>query len=191
MRRVRAARNVGVTLRHADGRQMQLSPKTINHAIDLLSTILGAAIRDEDLQVQVNPADDRRLRVKVLKKSARDFLEADEVLTLVVAGEVFGKPGQAGDGPGSHRGQAPSRQRAAHVEGDRPTHGRSEAGVIWLYGRHAERRASHSRAVIALLGASGACNTDVCGLRSSTWTSRTARSTSAAQRPSAGCARST
>jgi hypothetical protein len=55
MRRIQAARNAGVTLRHADGRQMQVSPKTINHAIDLLSTILGAATRDEDLQVQVNP----------------------------------------------------------------------------------------------------------------------------------------
>ena len=43
--------------------------------------------------------------------------------------------------------------------------GRSEAGVIWLYGRHAERRASPSRAVIALLAASGARDTEVCDLR--------------------------
>jgi hypothetical protein len=92
MRRIEAAASAGVTLRHADGRPMSLSPKTINHAINLLSTILGAAIRDEELDVQVNPADDRRLRVKIPKKSARDFLEADEVLTLLVAGEIVDNP---------------------------------------------------------------------------------------------------
>jgi Phage integrase, N-terminal SAM-like domain len=81
MRRIQSASKAGVTLRHANGRPMRLSPKTINHAIDLLSAILGAATRYEEIEVSVNPADDRRLRVKLPKRSARDFLEADEVLT--------------------------------------------------------------------------------------------------------------
>jgi hypothetical protein len=71
---------------------MKLSPKTINHAIDLLSAILGAAARDEALDIKVNPADDRRLRVEIPKRAARDFLEADEVLSLLVAGEVVDNP---------------------------------------------------------------------------------------------------
>jgi hypothetical protein len=65
MRRIEAAAKAGVTLRHANGRPMKLSPKTINHMIDLLSAILGAAARDEQLDIKVNPADDRRLRVKL------------------------------------------------------------------------------------------------------------------------------
>jgi integrase len=165
MRRIQAATSAGVTLRHADGRQMRLSPKTINHAIDLLSTILGAAIRDEDLEVQVNPADDRRLRVKIPKKSARDFLEADEVLSLLVAGEVFDNPVK----PQTARAATEVR-RLRDVEeltwkeiGRRME--RSEGGVIWLYDRHAVRCASASRAVVALLAASGARNTEVCDLR--------------------------
>jgi len=67
-------------------------PKTISHAIDSLSTILGAAVRDEDLELKANPADERRLRVKIPKKAARDFLEADEVLSLLVAGEIVDNP---------------------------------------------------------------------------------------------------
>ncbi|MBX5443243.1 MAG: site-specific integrase [Solirubrobacteraceae bacterium] len=165
MRRIQAAARAGVTLRHADGRPMALSPKTINHAIDLLSAILGAATRDEELDVQVNPADDRRLRVKIPKRSARDFLEADEVLTLLVAGEIVDNPVK----PETARAAAevrrlrdvdklPWREIARRME-------RSEGGVIWLYERQAVRCASPSRAVVALLAASGVCNTEACDLR--------------------------
>jgi hypothetical protein len=38
MRRIQAAAKASITLRHANGRPMKLSPKTINHAIDLLSS---------------------------------------------------------------------------------------------------------------------------------------------------------
>jgi len=51
MRRIQAATKAGVTLRHANGRPMKLSPKTINHVIDLLSAILGAATRDDELDI--------------------------------------------------------------------------------------------------------------------------------------------
>jgi integrase len=165
MRRIQAAASAGVTLRHADGRPMGLSPKTINHAIDLLSTILGAATREEDLDIQVNPADDRRLRVKIPKKSARDFLEADEVLTLLVAGEIVDNPVkpqtvQAATEVRQLRDveQLTWKEIARRME-------RSEGGVIWLYERHAVRCASPSRGVVALLAASGARNTEVCDLR--------------------------
>ena len=165
MRRFQSASKAGVTLRHANGRPMRLSPKTINHAIDLLSAILGAATRDAELEVTVNPADDRRLRVKIPKRFARDFLEADEVLSLLVAGGVFDNPVR----PDTARAAEEVRQLrdhehltwkqiAARME-------RSEAGVIWLHSRRAVRCPSPSRAVIALLAASGARNTEACELR--------------------------
>jgi integrase len=165
MRRIQAAAKAGLTLRHANGRPMKLSPKTINHAIDLLSAILGAAARDEELDIKVNPADDRRLRVKIPKRSARDFLEADEVLSLLVAGEVVDNPVK------------PDTARAADQvrrlrDGEHLTWkeiaermGRSEAGVIWLHRRRAVRGPSPNRAVIALLSASGVRNTEACELR--------------------------
>ena len=64
--------------------------------------------RDEEIELTVNPADDRRLRVKIPKRSARDFLEADEVLSLLVAGEVFDNPVRPDDGAGG-RGGTPVR----------------------------------------------------------------------------------
>jgi integrase len=165
MRRIQAATKAGVTLRHANGRPMKLSPKTINHAIDLLSAILGAAARDDELDIKVNPADDRRLRVKIPKRAARDFLEADEVLSLLVAGEVVDNPVK----PETIRAaeevrrlrdkeRLPWKEIAARLE-------RSEAGVIWLHRRRAVRGPSQSRAVVALLAASGARNTEACDLR--------------------------
>lgn len=164
MRRTQAAASAGIKLRHADGRAMSLSPKTINHAINLLSTILGAAIRDEELDVKVNPADDRRLRVKIPKKAARDFLEADEVLTLLVAGEIVDnpvKPQTASAAAQVRRLRDEEKLRWKEVARRMQ---RSEAGVIWLYQRHAIRCASPSRAIVALLAASGARNTEVCDL---------------------------
>jgi integrase len=165
MRRIQAASAAGVTLRHADGRRMQLSPKTINHAIDLLSTILGAAVRDEDIELKLNPADDRRLRVKIPKKAARDFLEADEVLSLLVAGEIVDNPVK----PTTAAAAAEVRrlrdvERLTWTEIGRRM-GRSQSGAIWLYSRHAVRRPSPSRALIAMLAASGVRNTEACELR--------------------------
>lgn len=165
MRRIRVASKAGITLRHADARPMKLSPKTINHATGLLSAILGAAARDDELDIKVNPADDRRLHVKIPKRRARDFLEADEVLSLLVAGEVIDNPvkpktARAADEVRRLRDvdHLPWKEIAKRME-------RSEAGVIWLHRRRAVRGPSPSRAVIALLSASGVRNTEACDLR--------------------------
>jgi integrase len=165
MRRIQAAAKAGVTLRHANGRPMKLSPKTINHMIDLLSAILGAAARDEQLDIKVNPADDRRLRVKLPKRSARDFLEADEVLSLLVAGEVVDnrvKPETARAADEVRRLRDEKHLTWKEIA---ERMGRSEAGVIWLHRRRAVRGPSPSRALVALLSASGARNTEACDLR--------------------------
>jgi integrase len=165
MRRIQTAAKAGITLRQANGRPMKLSPKTINHAIDLLSGILGAAARDEELDIKVNPADDRRLRVKIPKRSARDFLEADEVLSLLVAGEVVDNPVK----PETARAADDVRRLRddEHLTWKEIAKriGRSEGGGIWLYRRRPVRGPSPSRAVIALLSASGVRNTEACDLR--------------------------
>jgi integrase len=156
--------HLGVTLRHADGRRMQLSPKTINHAIVLLSAILGAAVRDDDLDPNVNPADDRRLRLKIPKKSARDFLEADEVLSLLVAGEIVDNPVKPETAAAAAEvGRLRDTEHLTWNEIARRLK-RSQAGAIWLYSRHAIRCPSPSRALIAILAASGVRNTEACQL---------------------------
>jgi len=165
MRRIQAAKAAGVTLRHADGRPMQLGARTINHAIALLSTILSAAVRDEDLELKANPADDRRLRVKIPKKAARDFLEADEVLSLLVAGEVVDNPVK----PETAAAAAEVRrlrdvEKLTWTEIGRRMN-RSQTGAIWLYDRYAVRCPSPSRTLIAVLAASGVRNTEACDLR--------------------------
>jgi integrase len=163
-RRIQTAAAAGVTLRHADGRRMQLSPKTINHAIDLLSAILGAAVRDDELDLNVNAADDRRLRLKIPKKSARDFLEADEVLSLLVAGEIVDNPvkPETAEAAAEVRRLRDTEQLTWNEIARRMK--RSQAGVIWLHRRHAVRCPSPSRALIAMLAASGARNTEACQL---------------------------
>ncbi len=165
MRRIQAAKAAGVTLRHADGRPMQLGARTINHAIALLSTILSAAVRDEDLELKANPADDRRLRVKIPKKAARDFLEADEVLSLLVAGEVVDNPVK----PETAAAAAEVRrlrdvEKLTWTEIGRRMN-RSQTGAIWLYDRYAVRGPSPSRTLVAVLAASGVRNTEACDLR--------------------------
>jgi hypothetical protein len=44
MRRIQAAAKAGVTLRHANGGPMKLSPKAINHMIDLLLHAQAAVV---------------------------------------------------------------------------------------------------------------------------------------------------
>jgi integrase len=165
MRRVQAAAKAGITLRHASGRPLKLSPKTINHTIDLLSAILGAAARDDELHVKLNPADDRRLRVKLPKRSARDFLEADEVLSLLVAGEVFDNPVKPETAQAAEEVRRLRDDEHLKWKDIAARLGRSEGGVIWLHRRRAVRGPSPSRAAIALLSASGVRNTEACDLR--------------------------
>jgi integrase len=115
--------------------------------------------------IKVNPADDRRLRVKIPKRAARDFLEADEVLSLLVAGEVVDNPVRPKTARAADEVRRLRNDERLTWKQIAECMQRSEAGVIWLYRRRAVRCASASRAVIALLAASGARNTEACDLR--------------------------
>ena len=83
MQRIRAARAGGHPLRSEDGQPLKLSERTINHSIELLALILDEAVRRSDIRLTAHPTRDKKLRVKVPKKSVRDWLEPDEILSLL------------------------------------------------------------------------------------------------------------
>jgi integrase len=162
MQRYRLARQHGTPPRGPNGQPLKLSERTINHSIDLLALILEEAVRRSDIAVTINPARDKRLRVKVPKSAVRDWLEPDEVLTLLEAAERIDDPVR----PETERKAAEVRrlrdqekltikQIAAELQ-------MSEGGVCWLYKRHRAPRASTRRAIIATLTASGTRTTELC-----------------------------
>ncbi len=92
MQRIRAARASGKILRDWNNRPLKLSERTINMSIGLLAMILDEAVRRPDIDLAANPARDKKLRVKVPKKNVRDWLEPDEVITLLEAAEQVDSP---------------------------------------------------------------------------------------------------
>jgi len=159
---IESARKAGVTLRDSRGRARRaLSPRTINMSLDLGARIFGEALKRGLLKN--NPASDRDLRLRATQRKG-NFLEADELLTLIEAGSAIDDP--------------VSRETLARAELTRKLrhHGQTwkeiaaELGVaettaIWLAGRYRrEGRASPRRAIIATLGCAGLRNTEVCEL---------------------------
>jgi integrase len=155
MQRIRAARASGKPLRE----------RTINMSIGLLAMILDEAVRRPDMDLGANPARDKKLRVKVPKKTVRDWLEPDEVITLLEAAERVDNPVR----PETER-KAREVRRLRDEEGLTVKQvgerlGISEGSVCWLYTRHRPRIVSRRRAIIATLSASGTRNTELCLLR--------------------------
>ena len=62
-------------------------------SIGLLAMVLDEAVRRPDLHLSANVARDKKLKVKVPKKAARDWLEPEEVLCLLEAAELSGQAG--------------------------------------------------------------------------------------------------
>jgi hypothetical protein len=71
VRRIEASTARGRVLRGSDNRPVRLSPRTINHSINLLSLILDEAVRRPGVALGANPARDRKLRAKVAKAKLR------------------------------------------------------------------------------------------------------------------------
>lgn len=165
MQRIRAARGGGQSMRGSDNRPLRLSERTINMSIGLLAMILDEAVRRPDIDLAANLARDKKLRVKVPKRSVRDWLEPDEVITLLEAAEQVDNPVH----PDTER-KAQEVRRLRDVEGltikqlaERMQ--MSEGGVCWLYTRRRVPVLSQRRAIIATLTASGTRNTELCLLR--------------------------
>jgi integrase len=163
--RISAASASGTPLRDQDNRPLRLSERTINMSIGLLAMVLDEAVRRPDLHLSANVARDKKLKVKVPKKAARDWLEPEEVLCLLEAGELMDNPVR----PETVRKAAEVRRLrdVEHLTNKQAAAvlGISEAGAAWLYYRRATRTTSQRRAIIAVLTASGTRNTELCRLR--------------------------
>lgn len=165
MQRIRAARASGNSLRDSRRRPLRLSERTINMSIGLLAMILDEAVRRPDLDLAANLSRDKKLRVKVPKRTVRDWLEPDEVITLLQAAEQVDNPVR----PATDR-KAQEVRRLRDEQGLTVTQvakqmEMSEGGVCWLYTRQRLPIVSQRRAIIATLSASGTRNTELCLLR--------------------------
>jgi integrase len=156
------AREAGVTLRDGRGQPRRpLAPRTINMSMEVISLVLGDAVKRGMLQS--NPATDCQLRLKVTQRKG-NFLEADELLAVIEAAAEI-------DGPVSPATMARA-DRVRRMRGD----GRAwkeiaaEIGVapstaIWLAGRYRnEAQPSARGAILATLGCAGLRNGEVCAL---------------------------
>ncbi len=165
VQRIRATQTSGKSLRNSQNRPLRLSERTINMSIGLLAMILDEAVRRPDIDLAANLARDKKLRVKVPKRTVRDWLEPDEVITLLEAATQVDNPVRL-----ETERKAEEVRRLRDVEGltikqlaERMQ--MSEGGVCWLYRRRRVPALSQRRAIIATLTASGTRNTELCLLR--------------------------
>ena len=134
---------------------------TINMTLDLTARIFKDAVKRGLLQG--NPASDRDLRLKVMRRKG-NLLEADELLALIEA--VSGI-----DEPVSKEALAPAelarRMRRNNrtwkeIAGELDV---ADTTAIWLAGRYRkDGHASPRRAILATLGCAGLRNSEVCDL---------------------------
>jgi integrase len=165
MQRIRAARASGKALRDSRNRPLKLSERTINMSIGLLAMILDEAVRRPDIDVAANPARDKKLRVKVPKRTVRDWLEPDEVLTLLEAAARIDNPVRPETERKADEVRRLRDQERLTIKQIAAKLRMSEGGVCWLYERRQTPRASTRRAIIATLAASGTRNTELCTAR--------------------------
>lgn len=163
--RLRAASARGRPLRDEDNRPLRLSERTINMSIGLLAMVLDEAVRRPDLYLSANVARDKKLKVKVPKKAARDWLEPEEVLCLLEAAELVDNPVRRETA--LKVAEVRRLRDIEHLTNKQAASalGISEGGATWLYYRAGPRTTSQRRAIIAVLTASGTRNTELCRLR--------------------------
>jgi integrase len=165
MQRIRAARARGNALRDANLQPLRLSERTINHWIELLALVLDEAARRPDIALAAHPARDKKLRIKVPKKDVRDWLEPDEILSLLDAAELIDNPVRPETLEKAEEVRRLRDEEKLTIKQIAAEIGMSEGGVYWLYERRRGRVASSRRAIIATLAASGTRNTELCGVR--------------------------
>ena len=159
---IATAHEAGVTMRDGAGRPRRpLSPRTINMTLDLTTRIFKDAVKRGLLQG--NPATDRDLRLKVTQRKG-NFLEADELLSLIDAASAIDEPvskdtlARAELARRMRRDNRTWKEIAAEL-------GVAQTTAIWLAGRY--RRKGHTsvrRAILATLGCGGLRNSEVCEL---------------------------
>lgn len=166
MQQIKTAEASGIALRGPDGRRLKLAPKTINHSISVLDLVLAKAVQRRSIGVAHNEARDRRLRVKIPKKTVRDWLEGDELLHLL---EVAPRTDDPVKPATRERAREVLRlRRDCRLTIDQTARAMGVArSTVWALSRLPleEGRVSQARTIVAILSASGARNTEVCLLR--------------------------
>jgi integrase len=165
MQRIGAARARGNPLRNAKLQPLRLSERTINHSIELLALVLDEGVRRPDIALVGHPARDKKLRIKVPKKDVRDWLEPDEILSLLEAAEATDGPVRPATLRKAELVRRLRDESTLTIKQIAAELGMSEGGVCWLYERRRVRVQSARRAIIATLAASGTRNTELCGVR--------------------------
>jgi integrase len=163
-KQIERAAERGVRIVGPNGQPMRLSPRTINHRIGTLSLILGNAVRRQSIAIMVNPAANSDLRVKVPRKTVRDWLEADELMLLFEAAQRV----DCGVRPETLRRAERVREMRARGMTEREVAselGMSVGGVHWLSNRYAPTGPTGLRTAVCVLGASGVRNTELGLLR--------------------------
>jgi len=159
---IAAARAAGVTLRARGGQPRRtVGPRTINMTLDVISRVLGEAVKRGILQS--NPAADPQLRLAVTHRRG-NFLEADELLTLIEAAARLDSrvsPNTIARAERARAMRAEGRQwkEVAKALGVAPT------TAIWLAGREPDDKQPSARgALLATLGCAGLRNSETCVL---------------------------
>jgi integrase len=165
MQRIRAARARGNPLRDSNLQPLRLSERTINHSIELLALFLDEAVRRPDIALVGHPARDKKLRIRVPKKDVRDWLEPDEILSLLEAAELIDNPVKPETLRKANEVRRLRDEEKLTIKAIAAELGMSEGGVCWLYQRRKARARSARRAIIATLAASGTRNTELCAVR--------------------------
>jgi len=163
MRQIRRAAERGTPLCRESGQPLSLSERTINHVFGVLAFILEKAVWDDEIEVTFNSARNPALRVRVPKRSYRDWLEADEVLSLLDGAELIDQPTR----PTTLIKAIEARRlrRSMTVAQTAAALGMSEGGVCYLCSREPVEQVSMTRTIVAVLAASGTRNTELCRLR--------------------------
>jgi transcriptional regulator with XRE-family HTH domain len=144
---------------------MKLSERTINHSISVLDFILSEAQRRRSVSLSVNEARDPRLRVKLPKRAVRDWLEADELLHLLEVAPATDDPMRTETVVRAEECRRLRDDCGLTIVQTAEAMGVAKSTVWMLYNRRPQERVSQARTILAILGASGARNTEICLLR--------------------------
>jgi len=165
MRQIRRAAERGNRLCRPNGQPLSLSERTINHVFHVLAFIIEKALWDDEIDIVFNAARNPNLHVRVPKRTYRDWLEPDEVISLLDAAELVDQPTRALTLVKTMQARRLRYELGMTVAQTAAEMGISEGGVCYLSRRERVEQVSMTRTIIAVLAASGTRSTELCRLR--------------------------
>ncbi len=165
MRQIRRAAERGTPLRRANRQRLALSERTINHVFSVIGFVIEQAKWDDEIAVVFNAARNPALHVEVPKPTYRDWLEVDEFLSLLDAAELVDQPTRPVTLMQALEARRLRRELGMTVAQTAAKLAIPEARVYYLCSRERVEQVSMTRTIVAVLGASGTRNTELCRLR--------------------------